>query len=94
MLDPELKTSLANVNESLNKIRKGVPWWKALLNGILSGLGSVMGVAIALVLLGWILNIIGIIPAFKREVGDWQKLLQQTQQQRLPGSNRAVTPTP
>jgi hypothetical protein len=90
MIDPELKHSLDKITASLGQIRRGIPWWKALLNGVLSGLGSVLGVAIAIVVLSWILNIIGIIPAAKREVSNWQKLLQQTQQQRLPSTNRSA----
>lgn len=43
-------------------------------NGILSGLGSVIGVLLALTLLGWILNIAGLVPfpLIRNQVDRWQ----------------------
>lgn len=86
MLDPELKKHLENLNASLIRIQRGTTWWRSLLNGLFTGFGYVIGFVIALVVLGWALNIIGIIPAFRREVDSWRQLLQQTQQQKLPSS--------
>lgn len=82
MLDPELKQYLETLNGSVVKAGQGLPWWRTLLNGVMSGLGSVVGVGIAVILVGWLLNIIGIIPAFQREADSWRQLLQQTQQQK------------
>lgn len=82
MLDPELKQYLETLNGNVIKAGQGLPWWRSLLHGAMSGLGSVVGVAIAVVLVGWFLNIIGIIPAFQREADSWRQLLQQTQQQK------------
>ena len=82
MLDPELKQYLETLNGNVVKAGQGLPWWRSLLHGAMSGLGSVVGVAIAVVLVGWLLNIIGIIPAFQREADSWRQLLQQTQQQK------------
>ena len=82
MLDPELKQYLETLNGNTAQIARGLPWWRSLLNGAMSGLGSVVGVAVAVVLVGWFLNIIGIIPAFQREAESWRQLLQQTQQQK------------
>lgn len=82
MLDPELKQYLETLNGNVVKVGQGLPWWRSLLHGAMSGLGSVVGVAIAVVLVGWLLNIIGIIPAFKREADSWRQLLQQSQQQK------------
>lgn len=82
MLDPELKQYLETLNGNVVKVSQGLPWWRSLLHGAMSGLGSVVGVAIAVVLVGWLLNIIGIIPAFQREADSWRQLLQQSQQQK------------
>ena len=84
MLDPELKEYLESLNGNVVRLQRGVSWWRSLLHGLFTGFGYVLGFVIALVVLGWVLNVIGIIPAFKREVGDWRKLLQQTQQAKLP----------
>jgi hypothetical protein len=83
-MEPELRRHLENINTNLVRIQRGAGWSKALLNGVLSGFGYVLGFVLALVALGWALNVIGVIPAFRREVDDWRKLLQQTQQQKLP----------
>jgi DNA primase len=50
-----------------------------------------IGFVQALILLGWVLNLIGVIPAFRREVDGWRQLLQQTQQQKLPSIKGAAT---
>lgn len=89
MLDPELKTYLDSFRTDLIKISRGTGWWRSLLHGLFSGFGYVLGFVVALVVLGWALNVIGIIPAFRREVDDWRKLLQQTQQTKLPSSVRS-----
>jgi hypothetical protein len=34
---------------------------------VISGAGSVLGVAVALVVIGWVLNSVGVIPAFAHE---------------------------
>lgn len=86
MIDPELKKHLENLNLNLIRIQRGHSWWRSLLHGLFTGFGYVLGFVIALVVLGWALNIIGIIPAFRREVDSWRQLLQQTQQQKLPSA--------
>ena len=91
MLDPELKEYLKTINANIEQVNKGNNWWKALSNGLFTGFGYVLGFVIALVVLGWVLNIVGIIPAFKKEVDDWRRLLQQTQQQKLPSIQGANT---
>ncbi len=91
MLDPELKEYLKAINANIEQVNKGNNWWKALSHGLFTGFGYVLGFVIALVVLGWVLNIVGIIPAFKKEVDDWRRLLQQTQQQKLPSIQGANT---
>lgn len=62
---------LANLEEK----REGL-WW-AFLRGIMTGFGSILGVAIALAIAGYILNVIGVIPAFREQAKNWQQTLEQ-----------------
>lgn len=90
MLEPELKEYLKTINTNIEKVHKNANWWRSLSHGVFTGFGYVLGFVIAIVVLGWVLNIVGVIPAFRQEVNAWRRLLQQTQQQRLPniqGSN-------
>lgn len=81
MLDPDLKQSLDQINKNLfeinRKTRSSV--WRSFVTGALSGLGSIFGVALALLMLGWILNVIGVIPALKNQVHQFQQTLEQIQ---------------
>ena len=88
MIDPELKQHLNTINQSVVRLDKG-RWWKSLLDGILRGFGSILGVILAVLFLGWMLNVAGVIPAFKQEVEQWRKLLQDTQRQ-VPTTQRSV----
>ncbi len=83
-MDKDLADQLEAINKNIILARKGMPWWRSLIHGTMTGLGSVMGVIIALALLGWILNIIGVIPALRTETEQWKNLIQRAQQQRLP----------
>jgi hypothetical protein len=87
MLEPELKSYLDATYKSLLSIDKKLSSgsWKSFLHGILGGVGSIIGAAAAILLIGYLLNIFGIIPAFRNEVRQIQHLLQQAaQKQYLP----------
>lgn len=84
MTERELHALLEDIKQNTAQTAKGLSWWRVLLNGVFGGFGYVVGFVIAVAVLGFALNVIGVIPAFRREVDDWQKLLQQTQQQKLP----------
>ena len=79
MLDPDFKKEIDQINKNLVDIRKNGGVWKSFFRGILSGFGSIVGVAIALLALGWILNIIGVIPAFKNQVNQFRQTIEQIQ---------------
>ena len=70
MEDEELRKQLVELDTQLKKISKntGTPLWKSFVTGTLTGLGGVIGVAIALTIIGWVLNVVGVIPAFKHQV--------------------------
>lgn len=90
MIDPELRKELESINKNLVMLQNKGAWWKALIHGAMTGFGSVIGVLMALAVLGWLLNVAGIIPAFKNEANQWRELIQQAQQQRLPSKTPAT----
>ena len=53
--------------------------WLAFGKGVLGGLGSVLGAGIALILIGWFLNVIGVIPALRQQADEWRQVFEQTQ---------------
>jgi Na+/melibiose symporter-like transporter len=80
MIEPELKQELDKVNTNLITLTKKVGGtWSSLFKGLLSGFGSVIGVAIALVIIGWVLNALGYIPAFRQQASDWKQIIQKAQ---------------
>ena len=56
----------------------------ALWRGILTGFGYIIGAFIAILIIGWVLNVIGIIPSFKQQVNSLKDTLQQAQQRQIP----------
>lgn len=69
----ELNKNLAGINRKLGN------HWFAFGKGLLYGLGSVIGAGLALILIGWFLNVIGVIPALKNSSEEWRAVIQQTQ---------------
>jgi hypothetical protein len=75
-MDPELKSHLQLLEERLLQIKNktdSLP--RAFFKGILTGAGSVIGAILILVIAGWVLNNIGVIPAFREQAQSWQKTL-------------------
>ncbi len=89
MTDQELKHYLEKISSNTEKIAKKGFTWSSLFNGILSGFGSIVGVVIALTIIGWVLNVIGVIPTFRHQVDQWQNLLEQAQQRQVPAARSA-----
>lgn len=77
MSDKEIQ----NLNENIQNLnsRMNSPWL-SFLKGILTGFGSVLGAGLAIILIGWFLNVIGVIPAFQKQAQDWREAFSQTQQ--------------
>jgi len=84
-MEPELKSQLQNIQHEITEVsdKLGGNGW-AFFRGLLGGFGSVIGAFLALLIIGWALNIIGIIPALKTKVEQWQGTLQSAQQGQLP----------
>ena len=55
-------------HENVNKLNKTMgSYWLSLVRGLFTGFGSVLGAGLAILLIGWFLNIIGVIPAFQKQ---------------------------
>ena len=77
MIDPELKKHLETIESELIRMRqRTTAVHHALWHGIVYGAGYVIGAVLIIVLVGWILNIIGVIPAFSRQVTEFRTALE------------------
>ncbi|MEI8339640.1 MAG: DUF5665 domain-containing protein [bacterium] len=63
-MDPELKTKLDEIEVTLKDVDDSLnpSHWKLLKEGLWRGVGYLIGVLVAFAILGWILNVIGVIP--------------------------------
>lgn len=68
-MNDEMNQHLARIDRALNSP------WRAFVRGTFQGLGAIVGAAIVLVFVGWILNIIGVIPAFRDSAAEFKQLL-------------------
>ena len=77
MIDPELDKNLKEINNHLIEIKKRSKsgLWRAFFNGIFSALGYVVGIAIVVVILGWVLQKTGLLPAFKEQEKNFSELV-------------------
>jgi hypothetical protein len=87
MNENDLNRQMAEINENVAKINRriggnGMSLWR----GILSGFGYIVGAFIAVLIIGWVLNAIGVIPAFKQQVESLKDALRQAQTKQIPGS--------
>lgn len=77
-MDLELKGYLEKFDQRLQAIQyKKEGMLRAFFRGIMSGLGYIAGFVLALVIIGFILNVIGVIPAFRQQAREWQQTLEQ-----------------
>jgi hypothetical protein len=77
MIDPELKGYLEKIEDDLSRMRiASTGIWHTLWRGCVYGAGYVIGAALIIVIVGWILNLVGVIPAFGREVTDFRTALE------------------
>ena len=79
MIDPELQTQLELIRKNLEEIRdnvKAVSRWKVFVQGIWRGVGYLIGLLVAIALVGWILNIIGVVPFLKDVANELRTILE------------------
>jgi hypothetical protein len=77
MIDPDLKVQLDIVNANLIEIKnkKSGGVWRAFFNGMFGALGYIAGLAIVVVILGWILQKTGLLPSFEAQVQNFTNLV-------------------
>lgn len=81
-MDPFLEKKLEEINKNLVEIKKRTGGsWRALWHGMLRGAGTVIGVVLILAIIGWFLNAIGVIPAFREQAKNWEQRWDQTLEQ-------------
>ena len=66
----ELHETLKGINKSLGNR------WFSFGKGLLYGFGSVLGAGLAIILIGWFLNVIGVIPALSNTATQWREAFQ------------------
>jgi hypothetical protein len=81
MIETDLKARLDEMNDNLVQIKKNGGVWKSFVRGILTGIGSVLGAVVAITIVGWVLNTIGVIPGFKEQAKKFQGMWQETLEQ-------------
>ncbi len=78
MLDPDLKEHLIAIEKELVQIRRSSGGYASnLMRGILYGAGYVLGVALIIVIIGWVLNKIGVIPQISNQVNAFRAALDR-----------------
>ena len=76
MIDAELKFHLEKIEDELAHMRKmSTGIWHTLWRGCVYGAGYIVGAVIIVVIAGWILNVIGVIPLFSHQATDFQTAL-------------------
>jgi uncharacterized membrane protein YkgB len=76
MIDPQLNIHLEKIENELSHMRKrttGV--WHTLWRGCIYGAGYVIGAVVIIVVVGWILNLVGIIPSFSHGATEFRTAL-------------------
>ncbi len=77
-----------DLNQNIQKLNKTMgSYWLSLVRGLFTGFGTVLGAGLAVLLIGWFLNIIGVIPAFQKQAEQWRQVFIQNQ-----NSQTYVTP--
>ncbi|MFA7252512.1 MAG: hypothetical protein WC027_01510 [Candidatus Paceibacterota bacterium] len=76
-MDPELKEQLGIINKHLSVIEEELrpTRWKMFTQGIWRAVGYLLGLLIAIALLGWVLNIIGVVPWFQNIAEELNNIL-------------------
>lgn len=78
MIDSELKKHLENIEKEiiiLRKVTTGVKF--TFFRGVVYGAGYIIGAVLIIIIIGWILNIIGVIPAFSTQVKEFRSALER-----------------
>ena len=81
MMDPELQHYLSGINQHLvdikNKRTPGI--FRSFFHGMFTALGYIFGFALIILGLTWFLNRIGVLPAFQKQLRDFQTFVNTAQ---------------
>lgn len=78
MIDEELKGHLKTIEKELVEIRKGTNgMYPSFMKGVYYGMGYIVGAVLVILLISWILNIVGIIPALATQVNEFRDALNR-----------------
>jgi hypothetical protein len=77
MIDPELKSHLETIERELVDLKeKSTDLKHTFLRGMVYGGGYVIGAVLVITFVGWILNIVGVIPALATQVNEFRAALE------------------
>lgn len=69
---------LGNIETELREIKKRTPNpRRAFINGVLQGMGAVVGTILAVALLGWTLSVFGVIPGLGELAGHLERIMSE-----------------
>lgn len=79
-MEQELKAKMEEMQKSLSNIEKSLKptRWHMLIEGLWRGVGYLFGLIIAVALVGWILNIMGVIPFLNNLSQDLKEVVNTT----------------
>ncbi len=87
MNDNNLDEKIEQINDNVSRINRRIGGSAmAVWRGMLSGFGYIIGASIAILIIGWILNVVGVIPTFKQQVESLKTTIKQAQQRQIPGA--------
>ncbi len=91
MIEPELQHYLSGINQSLTEIKnkKQPGIWRSFFNGMFGAFGYLVGIALVIIIAGWILNKTGLLPQFQQQVKDFQSIIQGAKQLMAPPQNKS-----
>jgi len=85
MSEQDLGKNVAELNENVARIDRRLGGsFMALWRGILAGFGYIIGASIAILIIGWVLNAVGVIPSLKTQVDSLKQIVQEAQQRQVP----------
>ncbi len=78
-MDPDVQREAKKVEELLDEIKENTEHRpsKSFYNGMIYGVGIVLGTLVGVVALGWILSILGVIPGFDILTARFAEILQK-----------------
>ena len=74
-MSKDLTTAMDELKKSVERLSKRFnSWWKIVWFGMLQGAGAVLGATAIILLIGWLLNIVGVIPFLSESANELKTL--------------------